>query len=189
MLRVGGLAITVNVGFYLMFVYAITFLTNKVHLSNTAAMTINTLCLIFVAVFPLGFSILSDKVGRKPILLAGTFGILFLSWPLFWLMDHSNLIYVFFGQFGFAVIFSMVFAVNPAVMAEILPYKVRISALSVSYNVTLSIFGGTAPIVALYLVNRTADDFSPVYYLMGLAIISLITIFSLSETAGKKLKD
>ncbi|MEH6527354.1 MAG: MFS transporter [Sneathiella sp.] len=189
MLRIAGLAVTVNVGFYLMFVYAITFLTNKVHLSNIAAMTINTVCLVFVAVFLLGFAILSDKVGRKPVLLVGTFGILFLSWPLFWLMDHHNIVYVFFGQFGFAVLFSMVFSVNAAVMPEILSRKVRISALSVAYNVTLSIFGGTAPIVALYLVNRTNDDFSPVYYLMGLAVLSLVAIFSISETAGKKLRD
>ncbi|USG60471.1 MFS transporter [Sneathiella marina] len=189
MLRIAGLTVTVNVGFYLMFVYAITFLTNKVHLSNVAAMTINTVCLIFVAVFLLGFAILSDKVGRKPVLYVGTFGILLFSWPLFWLMDHHNIVYVFFGQFGFAVLFAMVFSVNAAVMPEILPHKVRISALSVSYNLTLSIFGGTAPIVALYLVNRTDDDFSPVYYLMGLAILSLVAIFSISETAGKTLRD
>jgi MFS transporter, MHS family, proline/betaine transporter len=189
MLRIAGLAVTVNVGFYLMFVYAITFLTNNVHLSNIAAMTINTVCLIFVAVFLLGFAILSDKIGRKPVLLVGTFGILVFSWPLFWLMDHHNIVYVFFGQFGFAVLFSMLFAVNASVMPEILSHKVRISALSVAYNVTLSIFGGTAPIVALYLVNRTDDDFSPVYYLMGLAIISLVAVFSISETAGKELRE
>lgn len=189
MLRIFGLAVTVNVGFYLMFVYAITFLTHKVHLSNTAAMTINTVCLIFVALFVLGFAILSDKVGRKPVLLVGTFGVLFFSWPLFWLMGHHNIVYVFFGQFGFAVLFSMIFAVNAAVMPEILPLKIRISALSVAYNITLSIFGGTAPIVALYLVHRTSDDYSIIYYLMGLAIISLATIFSIPETAGKELRD
>ncbi len=189
MLKVSGLAVSVNVGFYLMFVYAITFLTNKVHISNTAAMTINTVCLLLIAVLPLWFSILSDKVGRKPLLYVGTVGVLVLSWPLFWMMDHQNLILVFLGQAGFAVLFSMIFSVNPAVMAEILSHRVRISALSVSYNVTLSIFGGTAPLVALYLVNRTANDFSPVFYLMGLAVLSLFAVYSIRETVGKPLRD
>jgi MFS transporter, MHS family, proline/betaine transporter len=189
MLRVGGLALTVNTGFYLMFVYAITFLTNSVHLPSTSVMGINTLCLFAIAVFPLGFSVLSDKIGRKPILLFGTISILLFSWPLFWLLDHQNLYFVFLGLFGFAVIFSMIFSVNPAVMAEILPHKIRISTLSVAYNLTLTLFGGTAPLVALFLVTWTESVFSPVYYLMGLAIVSLLTILLLPETGGRKLRD
>lgn len=189
MLRVGGLALTVNAGFYLMFVYAITFLTKNVHLSATSVMGINTLCLLAIAVCPLCFAVLSDKIGRKPILLFGTISILLLSWPLFWLMDHQNLYFVFLGLFGFAVIFSMIFSVNPAVMAEILPHKIRISTLSVAYNLTLTLFGGTAPLVALFLVDWTDSVFSPVYYLMGLGIISLLTILSIPETGGKKLHD
>lgn len=189
MLKVGGLALSVNVGFYLMFVYAITFLTNKVHISNMAAMTINTACLFLIAILPLWLSRVSDKIGRKPLLYTGTIGMLILSWPFFWMMDHQNLVLVFLGQAGFAVLFSMTFSVNPAVMAEVLSHKVRISALSVAYNVTLSIFGGTAPLVALYLVNRTENDFSPVYYLMGLGILSLMAVYSIPETARKPLRD
>lgn len=189
MLRVGGLALTVNAGFYLMFVYAITYLTNNLHLSATSVMGINTLCLLAIAFCPLCFSILSDKIGRKPILLFGTISILLLSWPLFWLLNHNNLYFVFFGLFGFAVIFSMVFSINPAVMAEILPHKIRVSTLSVAYNLTLTFFGGTAPLIALFLVTWTGSEFSPVYYLMGLSIVSLVTIFSIPETGGRKLRD
>ena len=73
-------------------------------------------------------------------------------------------------------------------MAEILTRRVRVSVLSLGYNLCLSVFGGTTPLVATYLVERTADDFAPVYYLMGLSVNSLLTVLSIPETNGKPLR-
>ncbi|MEE8295722.1 MAG: MFS transporter [Sphingomonadales bacterium] len=189
MLRVMGLALSVNVGFYLMFVYAISFLTDRMHVSTANAMDINTFCLVLMTILPIPFAMASDKIGRKPVLLSGALGIIVLSWPLFWFMHHTDLTMIILGQVGFAVLFSWVFAANPVTMVEILPRNVRVSVLSIGYNICLSIFGGTTPLVATYLVNRTSDDFAPVYYLMGLAVISLIAVLSIKETGGKPLRE
>ena len=189
MLRVMGLAVSVNVGFYLMFVYAISFLIDSMHVSTKSAMDINTFCLVLITVLPIPFAMLSDKIGRKPVLLSGAIGIIVLSWPLFWFMHHTDLTMIIIGQIGFAVLFSWVFSTNPVTMVEILPQRVRVSVLSIGYNICLSIFGGTAPLVATYLVERTADDFAPVFYLMGLAVISLIAVLSIKETAKKPLRE
>jgi len=156
MLRVMGLALSVNVGFYMMFVYALSYLTERMHVSTAHAMDINTFCMVILTVLPLPIAMLADRIGRKPILLTGAIGIIVLSWPLFWFMHHHNLVMVFIGQVGFAILFSWIYAANPAAQAEILSRRVRVSVLSIAYNVCLAVFGGTTPLVAAYLVQRTA---------------------------------
>lgn len=188
MLRVMGLALSVNVGFYMMFVYAVSYLTERMHVSTADAMDINTLCLVVLTFLPVAIAVLADRVGRKPILLTGALGIIFLSWPLFWFMHHENLTMILIGQLGFAILFSWIYAANPAAQTEILSRRVRVSVLSISYNLCLSVFGGTTPLVATYLVHRTSDDFAPVYYLMVLGLFSLIAVLNIPETRGKPLR-
>jgi MHS family proline/betaine transporter-like MFS transporter len=77
--------------------------------------------------------------------------------------------------------------VTPATMVEMLPVEVRCSGVSIGYNICLGVFGGTAPLIATYLVARTAADFAPVYYLMAIAIVSLVALIGLHETARKPL--
>lgn len=189
MCRVMGLALSVNVGFYMMFVFAVSYLTDRMHISVAIAMDINTFCLVVLTFLPLPIALLADRIGRKPILLTGAVGMIVLSWPLFWFMHHQSLVLVFIGQLGFAILFSWVYAANPAAQAEIIPRRVRVSVLSIGYNIVLSVFGGTTPLVAAYLIQRTSDDFAPVYYLMALSAISLIAVMSIPETGGRPLRD
>ncbi len=91
------------------------------------------------------------------------------------------------GQLGFAILFGLGYAVITAAIAELLPARVRCTAVSIGYNLCLGVFGGTAPLIATYLVHRTSDDFAPVYYLMLAAVVSLIATFRMPEMAGKPL--
>lgn len=75
----------------------------------------------------------------------------------------------------------------PALLAEISPPRVRVTLMSLAYNVVLGIVGGTAPMVAAYLVSRTGDDLSPAIYLAAGTLISLIAVIRLKETAGSNL--
>ncbi|MES0884891.1 MFS transporter [Roseibium sp. SCP14] len=187
MLKVMGLALAINVGFYMMFVYAVGYLTDRMHVSTAKALDINTICMAVITFLPLAFALMADRIGRKPILLSGIIGIIVFSWPLFWLMHHTDTVLILLGQLGFTVLFSCVYAANIATQAEIVPHRVRVSVLSISYNFCLSLFGGTTPLVATYLVERTADDFAPVYYLMALSVLSLITVLLIPETRGKSM--
>ena len=83
---------------------------------------------------------------------------------------------------GFALIGAWIWGANPAAQGEVLPQNIRVSAFSIAYSLCLALFGGTTPVVAAYLLERTADDFAPVWYLVGLSAISLIAAFSISET-------
>ncbi len=94
---------------------------------------------------------------------------------------------ILLGQAGFAVIIGVLFGVNPATMAEITHKSVRVSVLSIGDNVTLAIFGGTAPAVATYLIERTSGNMSPAYYMIVFTLIAIMAMLSFRETATKKV--
>lgn len=187
MLKVGGLYLTVNAGFYLIFVYVVSYLTTVMHMPRDTAMDINIACIFIMCVLPIGFAMLSDRIGRKPMLIAGGIGVIVLTYPLFMLIDNSAVLPVLLGQIGFAVLFSWIYGANPAAQTEVAPRHVRATVLTMSTNIAMAVFGGTMPMVAAYLVHRTHDDFAPAYYLMGLGVLSLIAVLTTREMAGKPL--
>ncbi len=186
-LRVGGLYMGVNAGFYMIFVYTVSYLTDEIHVDPSAVMDINTFCLVIISFLPLFFAVLSDRIGRRLILVTGTLGIIALSYPLFVLMSHPDTTLVLLGQMGFVLLFSWIWGANPAAQVESAPPKVRASVLTISTNVAMAVFGGTTPLVATYLVHRTGDDFMPAFYMMFLASLTLIAVLSTPETRGRNL--
>lgn len=185
--RLVSLILVGGVGFYMIFVYATSYLTGQMHLTTAQALDINTANLFFMLVLTAPAAMLSDRVGRKPMLVGVALGALVFAWPLWWLMHQHSFVLILVGQMGFALIFAVAFAVIPAVMAELLPPEVRCSGASIGYNLCLGIFGGTTPLIATYLVARTADDFAPVYYLMAAAVLQLIGLVGLKDLSGKPL--
>jgi len=188
-LRIIGLSLVNAVGFYLLWVYAASYLTERMHDSTADALDINTLSLVVMMPVVVISAILSDRIGRKPLLYFVALGSLFLAWPLWWLMHHQSFALILAGQVGFAVLYGAGYAGLSAVMVEILPTGVRCSASAMGYNICLGLFGGTTPLVATYLVARTSDDFTPAYYLMAAGLVSLIATFGLPETARKAMPD
>ena len=186
-IRVMSLILVGAVGFYMMFVYAASYLTQQMHMSTARALDINTVALFFMLVLVAPFAMLSDRIGRKPLLFAAALGGVVFAWPLWWLMQQDNYFLILAGQMGFALIFALNFAVIPAVMAELMPAKVRCSGASIGYNLCMAVFGGTTPFIATYLVARTADDYAPVYYFMAIAVLQLIGLVGLKEMARKPL--
>jgi MHS family proline/betaine transporter-like MFS transporter len=114
---------------------------------------------LLLALVPV-FAMASDRWGRRTTLLLSIGGIAVFAHPLIWLMHHNNVLWMLAGQMGFAVLVACFVSTIPATMTELFPSKVRVTAVSVSYNIPLAIFGGTSPIVALWLIERTHDDLS-----------------------------
>jgi MFS transporter, MHS family, proline/betaine transporter len=187
MVRLIALLLGGTIGFYMIFVYAASYLTAYMHFSTARALDISSVNLFFMLVVMLPLAALSDRIGRKPMLLASSLGVLFLAWPLWWLIHQDALVPIIAGQLGFALLFSLPLSTIGAVMAELLPPEVRCSGASVAYNLCVGLFGGTTPLVATYLIVRTQDDFAPVYYLMAAAAIQLAAVAGLKDLAGKPL--
>ena len=187
-LRLISLILVGGVGFYMVFVFAASYLTGQMHLTTAHALDINTVSLFFMLALTAPAAMLSDHVGRKPMLMAVALCAFIFAWPLWWLMHQDSFPLILAGQMGFALIFAVAFAVIPSVMAELLPYEVRCSGASIGYNLCLGLFGGTTPLVATYLVARTADDFAPVYYLMAAAALQLAGLIGMKDGTGKPLQ-
>lgn len=187
MLRLIALVLFGGVGFYTIFVYMPAYLTEQAHLSAARSLDVNTASLFLMLLLTAPAAMLSDRIGRKPMLFAVAVGAILFAWPLWWMMHQGSFALILAGQMGFALFFAVVFAVIPSVMSEILPPQVRCSGASVAYNLCLGLFGGTAPLVATYLVARLDDAFAPAYYLIAVAFLQLAGLIGMKEMAGKPL--
>ena len=185
--QVIGINIFNAVGFYLMFVYAVTWLIKEVKVPRSDELDINSLSLAVLLVLVPVFGALSDKVGRKSLLLFGSGGAVLLGYPLIMLMHHVDFMMIMMGQIGFAILLAAYLSAIPATLTEMFPSRVRVSALSVGYNISLAIFGGTTPLVATWTIERSHDDLSIAWYLICGAAISFVFTVRLPETAHKPL--
>jgi MFS transporter, MHS family, proline/betaine transporter len=177
-----------SVGFYVCFVFSVTYFTDFVHVSARSAFDINSAAMVVLLLTIPIAGALSDVVGRRPILLASTLGGCLFGWPLFWLMHRPHPLLMLAGQIGLALIIGLFSGVLPVAMAEALPRRIRCTSLSLAYNLGMAVMGGTAPLVATYLIHRSHNDLSPAYYLIASAAISLAAALRLPETARSVLR-
>ena len=188
-LQVAGFKVLESVGFYLMFVYAATYLTEIVGLAKSRALAINTISMAAaVLMLPVAGAI-SDRVGRKPMLLLSAGAIILFAWPLFNLMWHPKLGAPLLSQIAFAILIALFVGVAPVTAAEAFPANVRCTGVGLSHNLCMALLGGTAPMVATYLIDKTDNEMIPPIYLIGAAIVSAIFVLSMKETAKTDLTE
>jgi len=174
--RIASLTMFTSVGFYLMFVYIVSWLQTADGIAPDRALGINTISMIALLPVILFAGWASDRVGRRPFIVAATALGLVTALPLFWLMYRTNTSLVLLGQLGFVVSVGMLAGVQPAFMVEATPSRVRCTAIAIGFNVTLGVVGGLSPLVATWLVYRTASSLSPAFLIMAAAAISFIAI-------------
>jgi MFS transporter, MHS family, proline/betaine transporter len=176
LLWLAGLTVFGSLGFYIMFLYIVSWLQFADGISPAHALEINSVSMAVLIPVLLAAGWLSDRIGRKPILLLALFMGLFGAFPLLRLMHHTNPTMILAGQLGFTLMIGMFWGTLPSAMVEAAPPEVRCSVLSLGFNVTAGIVGGLTPLVAAWLVHRTEDDFSPAYMIMAAAAISMLAM-------------
>jgi MHS family proline/betaine transporter-like MFS transporter len=158
-----GISVFGAVGFYLMFVYIVSWLQFADGIAPAQALTINTISMALLIPAEVGMAALSDRLGRRPMLLAVTGLAVAAAWPLFWLMHGHEQWMILAGQLGFVLLVGGYYGCLPAFMVETVAIEVRCTAIALGYNVTLGLIGGVSPLAATWLVHRTGDDFSPAF--------------------------
>jgi MHS family proline/betaine transporter-like MFS transporter len=175
MLRISGVIVLGAVGFYLIFVYLTTYLSQTVKIPLATALEINTVSMILLMILVPFFGHLADRVGPERIVLAVTIAALLLTRPLFWLLHHQNPWIDLLGELGFVMLIAPYQGAYPAMVVNLLPEKAKCTVLSVGFNLCVGLVGGTTPMVASYLIRKTNNDYSPAWFLMFTALITLVT--------------
>ncbi|MGE0668489.1 MAG: MFS transporter [Sphingomonadales bacterium] len=179
-LKAVGFNLVASVGFYMCFVYLTTWMMQVHGFTETRALLLNSAALFALMLLTPAMGILSDRIGRKPVLLAGTGLLAVLAWPIFLLLSQPALPAIMAGQLCLALIVACFAGAFPAFMVEAFPKHVRCSGLSVGYNLAQSIFGGTVPVVAVFLIARTGDPLAPAFYLAITSAVSFVMTLMIS---------
>jgi MHS family proline/betaine transporter-like MFS transporter len=186
-LQVGGLVIIQNIGFYVVLSYMTTYFQDPLGFSPTAASLSTTITLLvgMALIPPLGA--LSDRIGRKPLLLASCIGYAVLTYPLFLLLNMGNLFAAILAQVALGALLAVFISTSIAALTELFPTRVRYGGFSIGYNFSVAIFGGSSPYLAQYLVSTTGNPLSPAFIVIGGAVATLLVILTVRETAGTDL--
>ena len=187
--RAFGFTVLWTVAFYIFLNYMPTFLKTYAKLSSAEALWSNTIgLLVLVIAIPL-MGRLSDRVGRKPLLLACCVCFIVLPYPVFALyLSAPPLGTIIAIQILFGAIIAMFSGAGPAAIAEIFPTRSRSTWMTTGYALSVAIFGGFAPYIATWLIATTGSPISPVYYVVAAAVVSTIVIARLKETAHEPLR-
>jgi MHS family proline/betaine transporter-like MFS transporter len=189
LLTVVGFTLSGTVAYYVFLVYFPTYASTVLGLPLGTASMINTIGLgLFLVLIPLVGG-LSDRIGRRPLLLAHGAGCAVLAYPLFLAMDSARTFAVVLTAqcvgIGLQALFS---GPAPAAYAEMFPTRVRYTAISIPYNLAVAAFGGSAPFIATYLVARTGHPLSFTFYLIAAGAVSFLVYLSLEETHRAELR-
>lgn len=149
MLSVVGIIVSFTIGFYFIFTYLPTYIKTVVQSSYASAFGSNLFGLIFFAAILPFLGVLSDKVGRKPLMISAYTGFIVLTYPILLMINSGSFALLVLAQLVLVFLLALVAAPLQTALAEMFPTKVRNSSLSISYNVAIAVFGGTAPLVPL----------------------------------------
>ncbi len=184
-----GFTVAWTVSYYILLTYMPTYVSQTLGLPLTQALLSNAIGLVVLMTLIPFTAALSDRIGRKPLLITFSILIALLTYPLFLLASTKVLFFIVIAQVLFGLIISLFSGPGPAALVEMFPTNVRYSALGVSYNLAVAAFGGTAPFIATYLISRTGSNLAPTFYLIVAAVITLFFVSRMKETSREPLRE
>jgi MHS family proline/betaine transporter-like MFS transporter len=182
-----GFFIAPTVCSYIVLVYMPTYASKVVGLSLSQALLASAIALGVLAALIPPMGALSDRVGRKPLMLAFTVLLGIATYPLFLLISTGTFAAVVCAQVLFSIVLSLYFGPGTAMYVELFPTRVRYTGIGLSLGLASAAFGGSAPFLATWLVSKTGNDMLPGFYLILACFITFLVVRRMPETARKPL--
>ncbi|AQQ31702.1 MULTISPECIES: MFS transporter [Burkholderia cepacia complex] len=187
LLLLGGLVVALNVVNYVLLAYMPTYMHKELGVSENMSLLIPLIGMLAMMVLLPFAGWLSDRVGRKTMWWFSLVGLFVAAVPMFTLMTHGPL-GAFIGFAVLGVLYVPQLATISAMFPAMFPTHVRYAGMAIAYNVSTSLFGGTAPIVNDWLIGKTGNALIPAYYMMAACAVGLIALLAVIETRGCSLR-
>ncbi|MEU1160213.1 glycine betaine/L-proline transporter ProP [Streptomyces sp. NPDC005921] len=182
-----ALVLVFNVTDYMLLSYMPSYLTSELKYDETHGLLVVLGVMALMMVVQPFAGALTDRVGRRPVIAAGCAGFLFLSVPALLLIRDGSLLAVALGMGALGLLLVCFTAAMPAALPALFPTRVRYGSLSIGFNISVSLFGGTTPLVVTALIGATGNMMMPAYYMMAAAVIGGFAAWRMTETAGRPL--
>jgi len=184
MLACLGMVVSGTISFYVILIYIPTFARTQLHLPLDQAFLAQSIGLACEVVLIPIFGVLSDHVGRKPVMTAALVLDLVVTYPLFsWVIASPSFGALLTMQIILCSLFGVFNGPISTALAEQFPTRVRSTALAISYNIAVMLFGGFAQFFVTWLIQATGTPIAPAYYLMFGAAVGLLAALFLRERA------
>ncbi|MEG1561286.1 MAG: MFS transporter [Raoultibacter sp.] len=184
-----GAAMLNAVGFYTVLTYLPTYLFEVVKMDHTQSTMITTICLVAYVAFIFGMGHLSDKFGRKRMMITACVSFIIFTVPAFMLLNTGEFFTVLIVELVLCAILTVNDGTLSSYLTETFPTEVRYSGFALSFNMANALFGGTAPFIATALISATGSGLAPAWYMVGVSCIALVAMILSHEHTGKELAD
>lgn len=187
-----GVIVAWNVTNYVLTNYVPTYLTGTLSrfgesgTSSAVATGLQVAVMLVMLCAIVGVGRLSDRIGRKPVLMTGSVSLVLLGLPAVWLL-RTGMAGLIAGLLIIGLCLVCFAAVSPSTLPALFPTVIRYSSLAVIFNLSVSLFAGTAPTIIEAAVTATGNLDWPGYYLIGAGVIGILATHFLREHAGKPL--
>lgn len=173
--------------FYVFLTYVPTYLLKHTDIGEHATYLTALIAQCFMmCMIPL-YGRLADRFGRRPVLFSSQLLFVVLAVPAFVLMDMGTFGFVLIAQLAIVIPIGLHQAVQIPVMLELMPTRLRVSGGGLAFAIASALFGGTAPIVAVWLVGQTGTGMSVAIAVVVAAVISLVATLATAETGRQQL--
>lgn len=170
------LYILASVGYYINFIYLPNYLVSIDKISYHEGLITNLMFnFIYVIFLPLS-GYLSDIIGRQIIMKISSLSLIFLAYPLFYIIFNLNTVFVFIGQGVMAFLIAIFVGPLASFSTELFPTKVRYTAIALALNLPNAIFGGLTPFICTLFLSLTHNNLAPSYYLMAAGLFAFLGI-------------
>ncbi|WP_416189307.1 MFS transporter [Neisseria sp. CCUG17229] len=177
--------------FYIMSTFIVFYATNQLDFSRTEVLNTVTIATIVTTLLIPVMGALSDKIGRKKVYTGGVLLMMAYAFPYFWLLETKSFASLIGATvLGLGVIWAPATAVLGTMFSEIFKSNVRYTGITLGYQIGAALAGGTAPLVATFLLKAFDGSYIPIaIYIILTGVISLIAIRAADDYAGKPLDD
>lgn len=177
-----GLVVSATIMFYVVLIYMPTYAKTQLNIPLKDAFTAQVAGLIFLTVLIPLFGILSDRIGRRAVLMLAALLYLVLTYPMMaWMLAEPSLIRLAVMQVALCSAIAVGFGAISTALAEQFPVRQRSTGLALAYNMAVMIFGGFAQLIVTWLIKETGSLLAPSFYVMFGATVGLVAAYFIND--------